>query len=160
MDPQEDQSLKERWERSDLWPTVAEQATSIAGPGERWTHFWNFCPEVSYERFGLFASHLDRYADDVDIGIAHRWLDKKGVPASDWRWTWSNVSPQHYTECPVYSLLVAQGGAREQGSQLHSEMPSDDILLLKPNLYGVGLDLNALWKRLTKWWHQRCQRAS
>jgi hypothetical protein len=34
IDQKEDDKLKESWEKTDVWPITAEQATSISGPGD------------------------------------------------------------------------------------------------------------------------------
>jgi hypothetical protein len=105
IDPEEDKKLLKHWEKSDLWPTTREYATSISGsPGEPHI-FSNFCPEVSFGRFGYFASLLARYADRIDMGIALKRLNKQEASANDWGWSWAEVSEMHYMECPVYSIL-------------------------------------------------------
>lgn len=85
IDPKEDNKLKEFWKQTDIWPVTDEQATAISGPKDDSKHFTNFCPEVSYERFGLFATGLHRYADEIDISVAHRQLSSSKVSADDWR---------------------------------------------------------------------------
>lgn len=100
-----DEWLKQEWEKSDLWPTTDEQATMITGPAAEAKHFWRFCPEVLFERFGIFASDISSYGDEIDVGIAHRELAASNVAAEDWRWLWRYVKPCHYTECPLYSLI-------------------------------------------------------
>jgi hypothetical protein len=105
IDPEEDKKLFKHWEKSDLWPTTREYDTSISGPPGEPHIFSNFCPEVTFDRFGYFASFLARYADEIDIGNAHKTLGKERASANDWRWAWSTVSEMHYTECPIYSIL-------------------------------------------------------
>ena len=97
------------WQQSDLWPTVREQAASIMGPADDPRHLMNFCPEVLYERFGLFATALHRYADEIDIDSAHAQLAAEHAPPSDWGWTWASATPLHYTDCPLYSPLMQNG---------------------------------------------------
>ena len=97
------------WQQSDLWPSVHEQAASIMGPADDPRHLLNFCPEVSYERFGLFATALHGYADEIDLDLAHSQLATEQAPASDWGWTWTTVKPMHYTDCPLYSPLMQSG---------------------------------------------------
>lgn len=127
IEPEEDQHLLNKWKKSDLWPTINEQATSISGRPDKPSLFSNFCPEVAYDMSGFFAVSLFRYVDEIDLDVAHARLAKENVPGSDWRWVWSSIRPMHYTECPIYSPLdlnasriVAQesnGGAPESTSQ-------------------------------------------
>ncbi len=126
-----------------LWPVTAEQTTSISGPNDTSKHFCNFCPEVSYERFGLFASDLDRYADETDIGIAHTHLSNTKVSPEDWRWNWFYINHQHYSECPLYSVLL--------NTQQTTQNKLEDIVTFKPNFHGIGIDFNALIRRIKRW---------
>lgn len=105
IEPREDQNLLRQWKKSDLWPSIDEQATLIMGEPGKPSIYSNFCPEVAYERFGLFAVSLARYADEIDIDLAHARLGKMKAPGTDWRWAWSHVAAMHYTECPLYSPL-------------------------------------------------------
>lgn len=110
IDPKEDEKLKATWQKADVWPITDEQTTSISGPGEEIRHFSHFCPEVSFDRFGLFATELHSYTDETDIGVAHDRLREEVALPDDWRWIWSHIEPMHYTECPLYSLLRAGKG--------------------------------------------------
>jgi hypothetical protein len=105
IEPEEDERLLKSWEKSDLWPRTGEYATSVAGPEGNPKIFSNFCPEVAYDRFGYFASFLAEHADEIDIGLAHKRLAKEGASRKDWRWQWSSVTPVHYTDCALYSIL-------------------------------------------------------
>jgi len=116
IEPKEDERLLEKWKKSDLWPVTREQATSISGGPPVPYLYSNFCPEVAYDNFGFFASSLGHYADEIDREIAHRDLKKEGALRGDWRWAWDQVSPMHYTECPLYSPLdldASRSGKRE-----------------------------------------------
>lgn len=106
VEPEEDQRLLEKWKRSDLWPVMSEQAAHVMGGADKPSHFFNFCPEVCFDRFGWFASDLSYHADEIDVDVAHRNLADEGATAHDWRWTWSLAMPMHYAECPLYSLLL------------------------------------------------------
>jgi hypothetical protein len=103
---EEDEALSERWKRHPLWPTVAEQATGIAGDGQSTHAFHQFCPEVSFDRFGYFATFLAKYAEELDSDMAAQRLGKEGASADDPRWAWQVCTPQHYSECPLYSCLA------------------------------------------------------
>ena len=45
----------------------------------------------------------------IDIDTAHSRLATEHASASDWAWTWANVKPMHYTDCPLYSPLMQNG---------------------------------------------------
>jgi len=157
IDPAEERDLLTFWKRSDLWPVTDEQATAVSRVDDDVRQFSNFCPEVTYERFDFFASALGRYSDDLDRDIAQGHLSRSGVPTTDWRWSWSFVSPMHYTDCPLYSLLVARvspGPTAQSRAATQAE-----VLQLKPTFYGVGLDLKVLGRRLLEWlrraWNRR-----
>lgn len=105
IEPKEEQRLLRKWKQSDLWPTTREQETWIAGEPGNPAIYSNFCPEVAYDRFGLFALNLARYADDIDLEAAYARLGRIDARGNDWRWAWSSVAPMHYTECPLYSPL-------------------------------------------------------
>ena len=105
IEPGEDKLLLKRWKKSDLWPITDEQATSISGEPGKPSIYLNFCPEIAFERFGLFTLNFAGYADEIDLDLAHDRLGRMKAPASDWRWAWSSVAPMHYTECPLYSPL-------------------------------------------------------
>jgi predicted nucleotide-binding protein len=104
--PDEDARLNALWEKSDLWPKTAEGATSIWGDRTRTSGFSNSCPEVTFDRFHLFATGLHRYADEIDSDLAHERLGREGVRGANWRWSWASIIPIHFTECPLYSSLT------------------------------------------------------
>lgn len=102
----DDEQLIHKWEKSDLWPLVAEQATSISGREGNPSQFDNLCPEVAFDAFNLFASHLSQYADEFDRDLIHQDLMRSGIAGtSDWRWSWAHLKPLHYADCSLYSLL-------------------------------------------------------
>jgi hypothetical protein len=86
--------------------TIGEEAASISGgEGNDTKAMSNFCPEVSFNIFGLFASGLHPHHGAIDLGMAHARLEREKVKRGDPRWDWANVTPRHYTECPEYSIL-------------------------------------------------------
>lgn len=102
----EDQRLLKHWKSSDLWPRTDEQATGLFGGGAGNPSIYsNFCPEVTFERFGYFATSLTKYADEIDSGFAHERLAKEGEPPDHPRWSWESCAGQHFTECPIYAVL-------------------------------------------------------
>ena len=104
----EEKRLLKKWTRSALWPRTAEQATSISGSETKSSIFSNFCPEVLFDGFGLFATVLSRYADELDLETAHARLATQDADRNDWRWQWSDMIPMHYSACPLYSVLANQ----------------------------------------------------
>jgi hypothetical protein len=76
------------------------------GPANEPHIFDKFCPEVTFERFGWFASFLARHADEIDSDCASRRLAEEGGSADDWRWLWASATPMHYSDCSLYSPLL------------------------------------------------------
>ncbi len=137
-----DSALKAFWEQSEHWPVVDEHATSITYSDARALGFHNFCPEVAFDVFHLFASYLHRFSDEIDQDSQHEILAARTSPHADWRWNWQSLEPMHYTDCPVYSMLTVH--------ETKHELPEKkDIVQLKPTFYGMSVDLIALWKRFS-----------
>jgi len=140
LQPSEEKRLLKRWKNSEHWPKVNEHAVSISGPANGSKSFSHFCPEVAFDVFGLFASELHRYADEIDTDVAHKQLSKQGALASDWRWQWSNITPLHYSECRLYSLLGSIGSDRTK-----------EIFEAKPGVAGFTVNIKEIAKRIWKW---------
>lgn len=153
IDSSIDDSLFEQWNRSPLWLVIAEHATSVFGSTDRPDSILsNFCPEVSYERYGFFASHLAQYADTLDLEVAHENLGRRGVAGPDWRWQWASVRPMHFSECALYSVLMHA----QPASKVLSE--AKDLLEIKPGAFGVSLNVKKLITRFCLWWLRRVKR--
>jgi len=105
LDKSEDDRLKALWVSSPLAPQTREQDTHVDSAGEKISAYNNFCPEVAFDRFGIFATYLSPHVDEIDTSLAHERLGREGAPAEDPRWTWRAITPQHYSECPFYSQL-------------------------------------------------------
>ncbi len=99
-------SVVAKWKAHELSPATAETATSISG-GDHPSTFSNFCPEVAYDTFRLFAVTLIRITDDpIDREIAEQLIKEDPAPSrKDWRLSWGHVEPLHYSDCPFYAKL-------------------------------------------------------
>ncbi len=147
--PETDSELLRSWKKTDLWPSLAEQATSISGSTEKHSHFSNFCPEVAFDTFGLFVSSLNRYADEIDRDAAENWLVSNGRSStSDWRWEWSSLNPMHYSQCSVYSQLPLTNTTIAASG-------SEEIVSMKPGAFGFSLDLKKAISKFARWWLSR-----
>lgn len=144
LQPSEENRLLRKWKKSELWPKVKEHAASIWSFRDS-KSFSKFCPEVGFDVFGLFASQLHRYADEIDIDAAHAKLEKEGVTATDWRWQWAYITPLHYSECNLYSLLFSTnaGGTDKNAAK--------EIIEVKPGMFGINVNIKEIAKRIWKW---------
>ena len=133
-----DKQLQSKWGKSDLAPATLEKDTMISGNNKSYNRF---CPEVVYDVFGIFASDFARHTDEIDSDRAHRELGAMSAPPNHWRWQWSYVVPLHYSDCSLFSILKNKMVEKESES---------DVFDIKPNFYGIGLNMNELWKRIKK----------
>jgi hypothetical protein len=140
----EDARLAHKWEQHPLWPRTGEQDPEVLSFNDKSSSFSQFCPEVMFDIFGLFATHLGRYADELDRDLAHRGLREKAATPSDWRWQWASMAEMHYSDCPLYSPLRYASNS--------ASMVSPKIVELKPSFHGITLDLHALWHKLVSIW--------
>ena len=136
VDQEEDERLKHFWDRSDLRPPTKEYAPALQGDSD----FFHFCPEIIYDRFGYFSSHLGNYADEIDRDITYQKLEKLNMSGEHWRWHWKSIQAMHYSECPLYSPLRESGGFREgSGPQFKLGFP------------GVSIQFKLSWHDLRDW---------
>lgn len=85
-------------------PNLAEEEAGIVIRESGLHSITNFCPEVSYDLFGLFASSLWKYSQELDSDLAHERLGREQARPDDPRWYWASVTGRHYTECREYSI--------------------------------------------------------
>lgn len=148
----EDKRLHLHWEKSELWPKSEEDSTYMFGNGEKFFSFSNFCPEVTYERFGYFAGQLVDCNDAEERYAAHQRLKGENCPSESWQWSWASLKPLHFTECPLYSPLIHAVGATKQ--QLR------DVLTVKPGAWGINVDLIELVRWCGPWLKRLLGRSS
>lgn len=107
--PEVEVAMLAKWKGHDAWPATAETAASTSGADGQPSAFANFCPEVAFDTFKLFATTLIRFADELDRAAAEHAIAADGPSGGkDWRWNWQHVEPIHYTECPVYAKLYEE----------------------------------------------------
>jgi hypothetical protein len=95
------------------------------GPEGNPKHFLTFCPEVMFDRFGVFASTAHDYADESDRDREHERLGRDGAAPTDWRWEWASISRLHYSECPVYSPLLHDSTRQTSGPSASTPITPD-----------------------------------
>ncbi|MEN6319602.1 MAG: hypothetical protein ABFD82_12695 [Syntrophaceae bacterium] len=138
--------LDEFWRRSDLLPVVAEHDTGIFGDKKQ---FSNFCPEISFDVFGLFAVDLSRYTDEIDKGVVYAELKKNAYP-KDWRFQWAGVTPLHSLECTIYSQIESKGvNVPPNSSRVET---NQEMIEIKPEFMGISLNIRVLITRIANWW--------
>lgn len=142
LQPSEEKRLLKKWKKSEHWPKVREHESSIWNNSKR---FHNFCPEAAFDVLGLFASELHHYADEIDSNAAHAKLAKDKAVANDWRWNWSHVTPLHYSECRLYSLL------RSNNTAGTDQAAAKEIFEAKPGVAGFTVNIKEILKRIWKW---------
>jgi hypothetical protein len=149
MKPEKIKQLDTFWRKTDILPVVSEHHTGISGYGDKKSGFSNFCPEISFDVFGLFADHLHRYSDEIDADVAHSRLAKEAHP-QDWCWQWASVSPLHYLNCPLYSQLISRPHVT---SREDIDLPAPaEMVEVKPGFMGINLNLKAVLTRVARWW--------
>jgi 5-methylcytosine-specific restriction endonuclease McrA len=93
---EQDAALQRKWK---MFSAVIAEEEPIADEYSV-THF---CPEVTYNIFGYFASFLHEYVDDIDREIVWKLHERDGTTDQvDARWQY--ITPLHYTECREYSI--------------------------------------------------------
>jgi len=106
MTDEDIKELDKYWKEIKLKFGLKEEMPSIARKGDKFSFLTNFCPEVTFLRFDYFASRLSEFANEIDKDVRHTELEKRNIGIEDWRWYWSSIAPQHYTDCPLYSILL------------------------------------------------------
>lgn len=133
--------LDEYWAESGLIPVLEEFETTVTyDERNSLASVRNFCPEVSYDFYGLFADYMHKYVDDIDKSVVQKRLARESL-TSNWHWSWMSVSPKHYTECKEYfqlPYLKAEPSGTEQ------------VIEIKPSFLGVSVDLRAVYKIFSK----------
>lgn len=146
INPDKIKGLDELWRNSDLMPVVAEHEPVIFGNNKI---FKNFCPEVSFDAFELFAVSLTSYVNEEARDAAYVRLATIHNP-KDWRLTWWEVEPLHYLNCPVYSQLISKPASAIANKTEY--INSEEMIEVKPGIMGINLNVRVLLTRLANWW--------
>lgn len=140
------------WEESGLAPVITEEDTGISGAEGKSSSFSNFCPEVTHKYLGYYASYLSRYADEIDKNIGQAIAEKENV-SNDWRYEWAFVKECHFLDCSVYNQVadfnskkIGKFGQLTQGKIASNAETKEDIFDVKPNFFGLGINLNAFYR--------------
>jgi|GEM_PF-885983 len=150
LDPKLDHEIGAKWEATDVWPAVWHEHSGISSSGGKPWQYRDFCPEITGEAFGLFASILQRFSTESDKKSAQNRLASNRIGyGKNWRWHWSSISEMHYTQCPIYSLLSVTPKQQEM-----SEV-SEPLFTAKPEAFGFSVDLIQLVSRARRWWSER-----
>lgn len=107
ISPERNATLEKKWKS--LGSVTGEEGASIWGDGKH-KNLSHFCPEVSYEIYGYFASELTEYPDEEDRDIAYRLYEQGKIKHLDPRWM--QIGPRHYTECREYSIFATFAGGK------------------------------------------------
>lgn len=97
--------LLDTWTEHELWPASEEDLASASG-GSPVNCFSAFCPEVSFDYFKAFASHVVKFYADLERDLRAKRLQSLGVPEDRWEWHFDHLSPMHYSDCAMYARLL------------------------------------------------------
>jgi hypothetical protein len=153
----EDKALLAKWQKHELWPKIAEQETSIFGSSER-QQLSHFCPEVMYDRFGVFATYIADYADEIDRDNAYRRLRSINAAKSDWRWQWASLMEQHYSDCPLYSVLatsadhMAAQSSKPIGERILDKLKKHPVISILTTIAAVLIGFSSLTEAGKQLW--------
>jgi len=106
MNEQDIKELDKYWEAIKLKFGLKEEVSHVAKKNKEFSFLSNFCPEVTFLRFGYFAEFLSEFADEIDKDVRYIELEKGNIDKDNWRWYFQDLTPQHYTDCSFYSILL------------------------------------------------------
>ncbi|WP_134163367.1 hypothetical protein [Pseudomonas citronellolis] len=88
----------------------------------------------------------------VSVAKTHQLLKGGGLPKEcDLRDMSGVIADLHFKIDEEIEALILSG----ENSCAESETVIDDILEVKPNFMGIGLNFNAIWRRIDKWRRRR-----
>ena len=93
------------WKNSDLWKKINED-TSLSEPTKNSYILSNFCPEVTFQSFGHFASNFSCYADELGFKSLRSCYSKKFAFDNALSRRCTSLGIQPYRACSVYPILL------------------------------------------------------
>ncbi|MFA7328971.1 MAG: hypothetical protein WC081_05660 [Candidatus Ratteibacteria bacterium] len=106
-----DKKLAQKWEEHPMKPCMQEEESGISFEGDPGTSSYktlsisNFCPELTFKQFGIFASSLARLTDIIDTEPIPNYVKRMKADKDDWKWEYHRVDHQHYSDCKEYLWL-------------------------------------------------------
>jgi hypothetical protein len=77
----------------------------------------------------------------LDHDLAHKKLGEISASSKDYRWAWSSVTPMHFTECPLYSVLLH----RSNGTITSTEKENYDEWYKRPfGMVIIGITITVI----------------
>ena len=147
---EDDKRFRQKWENSEHWIEPPGSETNVSG-GKTNMMPSRFCPEISYENFGLFAESLMPYLDPADKEFyLSRFETSSGAVSPNWRFSWADIKPLHYTDCSYYSRLSVS--VISEPIQDAKSKASGNVVHMKPGMFGFSLDLRILVTKFCRWW--------
>jgi hypothetical protein len=146
--------LEAFWNNSNNCPIPPAQEPGITRCGGKIDQYTNFCPEVMSDLHKLFARDLFAFPDEIDKDVTHKALGHlPGAPS--WRWRWAHCEPLHFSECPTYSLLSNESIRSVPPEANVGPVKTQELLTLRPAVFGFSIDLKVLWAKLRSRWGNR-----
>ena len=87
---------------------------------------------------------LSEFADEIDKDIIDKALEKRNIDKNDWRWYFQYLTPQHYSDCSFYSILLKSPIDQKSDIaeiELTDSQRKDDKCYYKINIIGKDKNL-------------------
>ena len=143
--PEKDKKLKRKWQKSDLWPMIGKQATSVSGAPGSPKSLSNICPEVGFDSFGYFGSEFIPDRSDLAHQELKNLFRKERFSFKHWIFNWAYVSKMHYTACPLYSPLKQREKSKKKNGTVLQKLTErvknnpTTIMLILISIMIIGL---------------------
>ncbi len=108
-----------------LLKEIKEGATLFRPASSNETDMWDFQPIAKMLEYAFNESYLESFECHKESCSGHGW----------------------------YDLVIVKGGLSHKGEMFlakpnaEAEKKMEEIIMVKPNIHGIGIDLRALWRR-------------